>query len=162
MVSRNVSRRVSQRARLEKFIKFYKILVRPWGAQGTLPRGPQGAPWASLAPPGPHLGTPFPFRNRNMRQLDFRKWSAETKGLVWGACCAERRALKILERALKILDRGVKFHRASLGVHGALQNSQDASVFRDFARGKFSEILERARKSLENFFAQKFFFFPRK
>ena len=67
--------------------------------------------------------------------------------------------MKILERALKILDRGVKFHRASLGVHGALQNSQDASVFRDFARGKFSEILERARKSLEIFFAQKNFFF---
>ena len=66
--------------------------------------------------------------------------------------------MKILERALKILDRGVKFHRASLGVHGALQNSQDASVFRDFARGKFSEILERARKSLEIFFAQKNFF----
>ena len=66
--------------------------------------------------------------------------------------------MKILERALKILDRGVKFHRASLGVHGALQNSQDASVFRDFARGKFSEILERARKSLEIFFAQNFFF----
>ena len=63
--------------------------------------------------------------------------------------------MKILERALKILDRGVKFHRASLGVHGALQNSQDASVFRDFASGKFSKILERARKSLENVFAQK-------
>ena len=70
--------------------------------------------------------------------------------------------MKILERALKILDRGVKFHRASLGVHGALQNSQDASVFRDFARGKFSEILERARKSLQNFFCAKKNFFSAK
>ena len=69
--------------------------------------------------------------------------------------------MKILERALKILDRGIKFHRASLGVHGALQNSQDASVFRDFARGKFSEILERALKSLEKFL-RIFFSFPRK
>ena len=92
------------------------------------------------------LETLQPCKVRQLFQPFFLKWSAETKGLVWGACCAERRALKILERALKILDRGVKFHRASLGVHGALQNSQDASVFRDFARGKFSEILERARK----------------
>ena len=83
------------------FVRQVAVSVR----QGT-PRAEQNSlPGRGLA----LRGALFSFENTLQLKLDVRKWYAETKPLISGACRAQWRGLKILERVPKFSDRGFKF-----------------------------------------------------
>ena len=83
----------------------FRAPSRGFVRQGT-PRAEQNSlPGRGLA----LRGALFSFENTLQLKLDVRKWYAETKPLISGACRAQWRGLKILERVPKFSDRGFKF-----------------------------------------------------